>query len=745
MIRLRSLCRRARCSEPATGVRQAPKGFFTGASVASRSFEAAVFVAAFAAAAWCSLLPAAAPPGGATPTVALDGPAGTVAALLVAAAAVGLGGMYQLPLGSKIFLVLGTGASFAILLSFPVHLALIPTTMGAVIAQFANRRRRRLSLPTIVFNVTQYVLTWSLVIMLFHRLWADLAWLPAQARLSIAAAGAGLAYLLINTWLVATWSALRKRTGAWDLWLRALKEGCAGYAGTLLLGAAAARLAVIHPFWVVPLLISVLAMYWGQTRVAGMRRRQITATLSSLVESNESLSPFMHEHSERVAWWAERLARQLGLPPSEVELVWVAAKLHDLGMMLLRRDLEATPAVLSDAQHALMRRHSAIGADVLTRLPGMGRVAQYVRSHHEAYDGSGYPDGLRGERIPLGARIIRVAGSYDALCSARPHRAGFAAEGALARITARAGRDYDPQIVQALEHIVTTTDAVPSFAKIFGAAALHPQLAFAAAAPASDAAWEAWKSRLPAVHGNAGAPPGTPDVRPGGAAGSAALRGNGTPAVSDAAPYLVAIQETERRRIGRELHDEIGQALTGLKLTLEALPPGRDGRADGSLQNARDVVADLMTRVHDISLRLRPAVLDDLGLLPALQWHVERYQAQTGVRVAFAHADLDRRFSPGIETAAYRIAQEALTNVARHAGVSDVRLRVWAADQTLSVEIEDRGRGFDPAGVESSGLVGMRERASLVGGRLVLETGPGTGTRITATLPIAVVGMPRQA
>jgi signal transduction histidine kinase len=137
--------------------------------------------------------------------------------------------------------------------------------------------------------------------------------------------------------------------------------------------------------------------------------------------------------------------------------------------------------------------------------------------------------------------------------------------------------------------------------------------------------------------------------------------------------------------------------------------------------------------------------LDDLGLLPALQWHVERYQAQTGVRVAFAHSDLNRRFSTGIETAAYRIAQEALTNAARHAGVSDVRLRVWAAGEVLSVEIEDGGRGFDPAGVESNGLAGMRERALLVGGRLVVETGPGTGTRITATLPIATGGVPRQA
>ena len=691
-------------------------------------------LAGVAAAAGLYLIPAVAAPG-ASPTLSAGGPAGTIVLLIAGAAAVALGGIYPFPLGLNIFLALGSSASFAILLSFPVHLALVPTTAGTVIAQLVSRRRRRLGVSTIVFNVAQSLLTWSLAVGLFHRLWADLGPLPAPARLALAGVGAGLAYVLITTWLVSTWSALRRRTGAWELWLQILRESAAGYAVTLLLGVAGALLATIQVFWVAPLAISVVALCRVQTRMLDMQRRQITTTLSSLVETNEGLSPFMHEHSERVAWWAERVARQLGLPESEIELVWFAAKLHDLGMMLLRRDLEATPDVLSDAQAALMKQHSAIGAEVVERLPGMGRVARYVRSHHESYDGSGYPDGLEGEGIPLGARIIRVAGSYDALCSARPHRPACTPEGALTRIRAGSGRDYDPLIVRALEQLITTTDAVPSFAKLFGTA--MPQPAFAVAAPAGHPVWEAWKSRLPGTDVAFSAPPARrAETRPLEPPTPVAPRDNARPAVSDAAPYLVAIQETERRRIGRELHDEIGQALTGLKLTLEALPAKGGSVVDESLQNAREVVADLMTRVHDISLQLRPAVLDDLGLLPALQWHVERYQAQTGVHVAFTHSGLNRRFSTGVETAAYRIAQEALTNVARHARVPDVKLRVWVLDGALSVEIEDHGRGFDPDGVESNGLVGMRERALLVGGLLAVDTGRGRGTQITATLPV---------
>ena len=203
---------------------------------------------------------------------------------------------------------------------------------------------------------------------------------------------------------------------------------------------------------------------------------------------------------------------------------------------------------------------------------------------------------------------------------------------------------------------------------------------------------------------------------------------------------LVEVQETERRHIARELHDEVGQILTGIKLTLDMsqrLPP--DAVA-GSLREAKELVSDLIGRVRQLSLDLRPAMLDDLGLLPALLWHLERYQTQTQIQVAFRHIGLERRFDPGLETAAYRIVQEALTNVARHTDVSEATVRVWSDESKLNVQIEDLGSGFDPEAVlaagASSGLVGMRERANLLGGRLTVESTPGAGTLLTAELPL---------
>jgi PAS domain S-box-containing protein len=205
---------------------------------------------------------------------------------------------------------------------------------------------------------------------------------------------------------------------------------------------------------------------------------------------------------------------------------------------------------------------------------------------------------------------------------------------------------------------------------------------------------------------------------------------------------LMMAHESERRALSRELHDEVGQLLTGLKLVLEIGGQQAEGPVRENLSEAQTLVNDLMARVRDLSLNLRPAMLDDLGLLPALVWHFERYTAQTKVEVTLKHTGLEgRRFAPEIETAAYRIVQEALTNVARHAGVSDATVRLWADHDTLGLQIEDRGAGFDPDAVlaagATTGLAGMRERAVLLGGQLTIESQIGAGTRLTAELPIA--------
>jgi len=211
---------------------------------------------------------------------------------------------------------------------------------------------------------------------------------------------------------------------------------------------------------------------------------------------------------------------------------------------------------------------------------------------------------------------------------------------------------------------------------------------------------------------------------------------------------VLQAQEVERRAIARELHDEIGQQLSAVGILLSIIDRQLPSElAQARLETAQARVGDLIAQVRNLGLNLRPAILDDFGLMPALVWLFERYTTQTQIAVQFEHAGLEeQRFAPEVETTAYRIVQEALTNVARHAGVTEVTVRLWIDADTLWVVVADHGHGFDPQTIDmrtSSGLAGMVERAALLGGTLTIESAPGTGTRVTASLPLQSDGAPR--
>lgn len=206
---------------------------------------------------------------------------------------------------------------------------------------------------------------------------------------------------------------------------------------------------------------------------------------------------------------------------------------------------------------------------------------------------------------------------------------------------------------------------------------------------------------------------------------------------------LVDVQEEERRALARELHDEIGQELTALKLMIEEA--SRVPEAAAALVDVRPLVQQILRRVRDISLDLRPPMLEDFGLASALQWLGERLERQAGLRVLLRHSALPP-LPPDVATGAFRITQEALTNVVRHAGVSEAEVAVEVCDGRLVVTVADEGAGFDRvaalAGWASSGLTGMRERARLLGGHLDIAASPGQGTRVTARLPLTPVPSP---
>jgi len=202
---------------------------------------------------------------------------------------------------------------------------------------------------------------------------------------------------------------------------------------------------------------------------------------------------------------------------------------------------------------------------------------------------------------------------------------------------------------------------------------------------------------------------------------------------------LVDIQEAERRHIAQELHDHLGQILTGLQFMLENAKNQASGIQRSNLEEIQKSVSDIIGQVREMSLNLRPSMLDDMGLVPTLHWHINRYMSQTGIHVIFQSDEFTERFPAEIESAAYRIIQEALTNVARHAQIREVFVGLAVQEKTLWVEVLDKGKGFDSSldfDKPTSGLGGMQERASLVGGYLTIRTFINQGTQILAALPL---------
>jgi signal transduction histidine kinase len=203
--------------------------------------------------------------------------------------------------------------------------------------------------------------------------------------------------------------------------------------------------------------------------------------------------------------------------------------------------------------------------------------------------------------------------------------------------------------------------------------------------------------------------------------------------------YLLAAHEEERRRLARELREEVGQMMTGLKLLLETSGSLPEEALRQQVEAALRLVIDLTARMRDLALDLRPSMLDDLGLRPALVWLCERFTAQTQVRVVLQQQSPDGRLTAEMETAVYRTLEAALDNVARHAGATEVIVRVAGSATGLTLQVEDHGCGFDPAATgiaTGGGLRTMQLRVVGFGGTLDVTAAPGAGTRITAEFPL---------
>jgi PAS domain S-box-containing protein len=201
---------------------------------------------------------------------------------------------------------------------------------------------------------------------------------------------------------------------------------------------------------------------------------------------------------------------------------------------------------------------------------------------------------------------------------------------------------------------------------------------------------------------------------------------------------LLEAQESERRRLAHELHDDFGQLLTAIRLNVRAAP-----KNPARLDEAMNLVDQAIAQVRSLALELRPSILDDLGLVAALRWLLDRQAERAGYAGDVRASVPQGRLPAAIETSCFRLAQEALTNVVRHAEARHVSVQVEAGEEEIEIVVRDDGKGFDvPRARENAvhgaslGLLSMEERVALAGGRLEVQSAPGKGTTVKATFPL---------
>ena len=201
---------------------------------------------------------------------------------------------------------------------------------------------------------------------------------------------------------------------------------------------------------------------------------------------------------------------------------------------------------------------------------------------------------------------------------------------------------------------------------------------------------------------------------------------------------LIMLQEDERRNLARELHDEIGHTLAYLRLIVDRSSQSSKEVAQPTLEEAKQILSKLIEQVRNLSLSLKPPMLEEDGLLQALKYLIERYSKESEISIVLNSSDVPQSLPWDFSLAAYRIVQESLTNIIKHANAKEVSININLEQNKMYIKVIDNGMGFvQEKNNAGAGLRGMRERATILGGKLNIESIPGSGTTVSAVLPIA--------
>jgi hypothetical protein len=343
--------------------------------------------------------------------------------------------------GSEVLSSVSCAVHVAVVLLFPLPWAALIAAVGFAVGGALRGQRHPLKL---LFNSANYALS----VAVGSTIWGlGGRAVGLDSALSIPwIVLAALAYFATNSGLTAAMVAFVLDLPIWLVWRRSHAKMLVANLALLAVGVPAAGLWLAYPWMLFCLAIALLALH----RAMADRIKLETQTLESLFQLADILDArdkYTHGHSERVGYYAEQVAVQLGLSGDRTHLSFLAGRLHDIGKCAIDNEVLLKRGALDDGERDHMRRHPEVGSAMLAHFSLFREVAQFVRGHHERWDGQGYPDGLRGEAIPLESRIIAVVDSYDAMTTTRPYRVALPHAEAVRRLQEGAGEQWDPHLV----------------------------------------------------------------------------------------------------------------------------------------------------------------------------------------------------------------------------------------------------------------------------------------------------------
>jgi putative nucleotidyltransferase with HDIG domain len=333
----------------------------------------------------------------------------------------------------------------AAVLVFGPATAVAATLIGTLAAEILLRRVWFKAL----FNVSQMTLTFGVMGAYYQSLWDGT---PSPLNSPVNLLGllvAALCYFVLNTGMVSLVIALSEKMPVTYVWRATFRDVALHDLTVMPMGALIAVCWASNPWTIILLFLPLMVVRQAMLQASTLQR-QTTDTLLELVDAIDQRDPSTFHHSHRVAEYSEKIAREMGVVMDAVVVIAMAARLHDLGKIGMSNDLLYKPSKFTAEEWEQFKRHSAIGAQMVSHFSLFRKGQSLILHHHERFDGRGYPAGLAGQDIPLGARIMTVADSYEAMTAERVYKKALTVEQATAELRRERGHQFDPEVVDAM-------------------------------------------------------------------------------------------------------------------------------------------------------------------------------------------------------------------------------------------------------------------------------------------------------